>query len=305
MRHFYLIVAAMLLAANTSCAADVDSSKSKSETTSSHSADSALSNIGFMKNPPKQLTERFPMCDAFLDVEWIDKEKKIGYSHYEVFSKGEKKLIWALVNLNSPIPRIDYDIYQYKRQGRLEEVFESVRKGEVRVGIPMMINYKGEDFVLFPGKSLNNNALHPLLSNHQKSVCVPYPEEKRVWIIEGKNVGQTYTKGKIDNLVNEVRESTGKQVTRSRVESLWILDVNFDGIKDFVLDAFFVYFESGKLHAFNSSFEYPNFIFVAPTSGKSCLLSQLNGYLLTTDGKNFYFNNTCNLTELIGRAGEE
>jgi hypothetical protein len=35
----------------------------------------AITNIGFMESPPKELKEKFPMCDAFLKVEWIDKEK--------------------------------------------------------------------------------------------------------------------------------------------------------------------------------------------------------------------------------------
>ena len=34
-------------------------------------ADDYSNNIGFMKNPPKELKEKFPMCDQFLDVKWI------------------------------------------------------------------------------------------------------------------------------------------------------------------------------------------------------------------------------------------
>jgi hypothetical protein len=33
--------------------------------------DDYSNNIGFMKNPPKELKEKFPMCDQFLDVKWI------------------------------------------------------------------------------------------------------------------------------------------------------------------------------------------------------------------------------------------
>lgn len=34
-------------------------------------AEDYSNNIGFMKNPPKELKEKFPMCDQFLDVKWI------------------------------------------------------------------------------------------------------------------------------------------------------------------------------------------------------------------------------------------
>jgi hypothetical protein len=49
-----------------------------------------ITNVGFMENPPKELKEKFPMCDAFLKVEWIDKEKKVGYSEYEFYNQGKK-----------------------------------------------------------------------------------------------------------------------------------------------------------------------------------------------------------------------
>lgn len=38
--------------------------------TTTHAEDYS-NNIGFMKNPPKELKEKFPMCDQFLDVKWI------------------------------------------------------------------------------------------------------------------------------------------------------------------------------------------------------------------------------------------
>ena len=61
-------------------------------------------NIGFMKKPAKELTEKFPMCDAFLKVEWIDKEKKIGYSRYDLYKDGKKDgqmvvLIYTITNI--------------------------------------------------------------------------------------------------------------------------------------------------------------------------------------------------------------
>jgi hypothetical protein len=101
-------------------------------------------NIGFMKKPPKELTEKFPMCDAFLNVEWINKEKNIGYSNYEVIIKGKKRMMWALVTLNDDIPTYGWDVYQYKQQGGLKEIFEMIKYGEDKGNIFVMIpTYKG------------------------------------------------------------------------------------------------------------------------------------------------------------------
>jgi hypothetical protein len=98
-------------------------------------------NIGFMKNPPKELRERFPMRDAFLNVEWINKEKNIGYSNYEVIIKGKKKMMWALVALNNEVPSYDWDVYQYKREGRLKEIFEMLKYGEDKGNIFVMTGF--------------------------------------------------------------------------------------------------------------------------------------------------------------------
>jgi hypothetical protein len=48
---------------------------------------SVISNMGFESNPSPRLKAKFPMCDAFLKVTWIDKKKNIGYSHYEYYGK--------------------------------------------------------------------------------------------------------------------------------------------------------------------------------------------------------------------------
>lgn len=268
-----------------------------------------ISNIGFMENPPKELKEKFPMCDAFLKVEWIDKEKKIGYSNYEAIIKTKegkfkgKKTVWALVDME--VRGIDYDVYQYKKQGRLEEVFDMVRNGKVTIGIPMMINYKGESIALYGGKTVNYDALHPLLSDHYQTVCVAYPDEQRAWIIEGKNVKQIYTKEQIDDLSKKANEAAVRLIPRERIEALWILDINYDGIDDYFHQGGLLYSHSDHYFWWEKNFKYPNFKFTVPTSNRACYLKRLGGYSLTTDGKNYYFENQCNLTELTSPSNKE
>src|SRR4030042_2676398 len=92
-------------------------------------------NIGFMKNPPKELTEKFPMCDAFLKVEWIDKEKKIGYSHYDLYRDGkrEKEKAFALIHIHDVLPHFDYDLSVLDFEGigkiGMKEVFSIIKEG--------------------------------------------------------------------------------------------------------------------------------------------------------------------------------
>ena len=170
-----------------------------SEEAESKRGEADTGNIGFMKNPPTALHERFPMCDAFLKVEWLNKTKKIGYSRYETILKGEaiqsrgkRMLVSALVNLED-IESISYDISFYRRQGRLNEIVNRVRHGNVEGVLPMVISYKGEVLHVHPGILLSNNDfVQPLLSDHQQTVCVAYPNGKRAWIAEGKSVERTY-----------------------------------------------------------------------------------------------------------------
>jgi hypothetical protein len=266
---------------------------------------SALNNIGFIKTPPKELTAKFPMCDAFLNVDWIDKEKKIGYTNYEAIIKTKdgrfkgRKKVWALVDLDSQ--RIDYDVYQYKRKGRLNEVFTAVRKGKVSVGIPMMISYKGKSIVLYAGKTVNYGSSLPLLSDNRQTVCVSYPDGQRAWIYEGKNVAQTYDEKQFDDLAKQVDQADGDEVPRKRIKALWLLDVNHDGKSDFVFEQSFFYSMPDRIYAMGRTTKDPNFEFDFPPTGRTCSLKIEIAYPLITDGKNYYFhtiNNDCNLTEL-------
>lgn len=125
---------------------------------------SRIKNIGFLKQPSSALQERFPMCDAFLKVRWIDKEKMVGYSHYEVLVKNktsglvEKKRLWALVNMKGVLG-INFDAYEFKRERKLDELFQWVREGEVTIGIPMMIRHKGKTISLYQNASLNPSGI--------------------------------------------------------------------------------------------------------------------------------------------------
>lgn len=194
-------------------------------------------NIGFMKNPPKELTEKFPMCDVFLKVDWIDKEKKIGYCNYEVIIKSEKKVVWELIALEGDHLFLGWDVYQYKRKGQLQEIFKMIKNGKAKIA-PLLI------ILTYNGKSVE---IHPRTPNHDDSlaerkctVCVPYPDGQMVWIAEGKSIKQNYSAAQQKELFDRIEKAAGKRINlndsvqKEWFESLYILDVNFDGKEDIV-----------------------------------------------------------------------
>ena len=80
---------------------------------------------------------------------------------------------------------ISYDISFYRRQGRLNEIVNRVRHGNVEGVLPMVISYNWEVLHVHPGILLSNNDfVQPLLSDHQQTVCVAYPNGKRAWIAQ-------------------------------------------------------------------------------------------------------------------------
>lgn len=282
----------------------------------------SVSNIGFMENPPKELKEKFPMCDAFLKVEWIDKEKKIGYSHYEAVIEEKKKSVWALVNLGNLMPSYTLDVYQYKRGNKMNELFELVKNGKPgRVYDLFVIDHKGGRAAFY------ENLIDPLLSNNQQTVCIAYPDEQRAWIIEGKSAEHAFSESQELELIaklNEMklpyytpeyaaalnRKSFGS-LTQEIVDPLWVLDVNHDSKSDLVRISFgkdLVIYSSGdryyQMAVKDNQDGYIAWSF--PPGQRICELKPYgHGSFMTTDGKNFFLNNGCNLTQLTSTFEKE
>jgi hypothetical protein len=264
-----------------------------------------------MENPPKVLKEKFPMCDAFLKVEWIDEQKKIGYTHYEALLNNDKgilgtvkKKVWALVYLDDLNPSYTLDIFQYKRQGRMDELFELVKNGEpTRVPSHFAIKYKGNTTVFF-------DPLSPVLSDNRKTVCIAYPDAQRAWIIEGRAVKQVFSEAQQSALAKRM-EAAGKPLGQQLIGQLFVMDVNFDGQDDYVFDvshrAFGVieYSWLDKLYRVGRPSENSDYILTFPPNNRICRL-KINGiFPLTTDGKNYYISNQCNLTILTSPSDKE
>ena len=212
-----------------------------------------MENPGFLRKIPQALKLKFPMCNAFLDVKWIDKTKKIGYSSYDAFLFGDgntkkaKVNIFALVYLDDFRPSYTLDIYQYKKQNRMNELFEIVKNGTaIRNGVRFEIKYKG-GVIDFYGH------ISPVLSGHSQTICIAYPDASKAWIIEGKAVTNAYTDEQRKEIFNRISQ-IDKNIDPKKLDSEWILDINFDGKDDYVPDVIYesigmiVYSWSDKLY---------------------------------------------------------
>ncbi|MBI3376937.1 MAG: hypothetical protein HY035_00845 [Nitrospirae bacterium] len=306
--HNKFILGIMLLMLSVTMAA----AKSFSAEAGESNAKLVFKNIGFMENPPKALKEKFPMCDAFLKVEWIDKEKKIGYSRYDLYKNGKKdeREAFALIHIDKSLPRFDYDLSVFEGAERIgiEKVFEIIKKGKVAPrDIYLTIRYDNHKELDFDFISFTRGYSFTLADN-RLNVCIPYPDNQRMWIAEGKSLDKMYSEEEASKILRKL-----KALTKFPPELLWgrvdaIIDANFDGIEDYFYGGGIIYSYGSKYFAMrplwvregDDTFGHWSF----PPTQKKCELPYWMGPLfLTTDGKNFFLNNQCNLTELT-KGGE-
>lgn len=270
-------------------------------------------NIGFMKNPPKELTEKFPMCDAFLKVEWIDTEKKIGYSRYDLYKDGnkEKEKAFALIHLDDSRPHFDYDlsVSDFEGVGKIgtEEVFSIIKKGKVffntnYLSIVYDNNEKRLDFMTVGD---TRDVYNFTLADHKINVCIPYPDNQRMWIAEGKRIDKLYSKEEAAKIVAKIKTYVPSPFPLHgwNIGECWIVDLNFDGIEDYVSRGKIVYSYGNKYYDMKALWvrdgdeQWGQWGF--PPTQKKCELKEwVGGLFITTDGKSFFLNNQCNLTEL-------
>jgi hypothetical protein len=142
-----------------------------------------LKNIGFIDNPSKELKEKYPMCDAFLKVEWIDKEKKIGYSRYDIYRDGkkEKQNAFALIHLDDTRPHFDYDlsVSEFEGVGKIstKDVFSIIKKGKVffNTNYLNIVFDNGEKRLDFDTIACTPQTCNFTLADQKINVCIPLP----------------------------------------------------------------------------------------------------------------------------------
>jgi hypothetical protein len=314
------VSAILLLAASTQIPAE--------ETAPEKSA-RAVSNIGFEKNPPAALKQKFPMCDEYLKVQWITKKKEIGYSEFEapltsvVGNSVARKKVSVLVLMRDPFgafPELRYDVSSIKESGQLERLFDALRNGKIKGawgGTNLLVESKDYNFRIdFNSVELEG---HPysfedevVFADYQQTVCVVYPNGQRAWIAEGRRPEKIYDKATFDALFNNVKASIAG-LDRRVFARTWVLDVNRDGIPDYVGPGS-IYSVGNRYYGYHlvegtgpsatgaPTKKVPTYSF--PPQNRTCAVKAPTLYL-TTDGKDYFLNNQCNLTDLTSQAGEK
>jgi hypothetical protein len=272
---------------------------------------SEVINRGFIKTPSETLTKKFSVCDAFLNVDWIDKKKKIGYSTYEVYEKGLRKgEIFALIDMREGSYIIGLDVFVFKRDGKLPELFEQIRKAKVDQNGDFPIFYKGKElYISTPAEELT-------LADNRINVCVEHPDNGRVWIVEGKHINKVYEATQTDkvfSLLETILNTKSKSYPRDRKslesDDFIVVDINHDGKDDYISR-----FElQTPIYSVADHYQKPTIIktteniqkektiaelsFLA--NQKKCIIPVGTSYrYLTTDGQNYFLGNKCNLTKL-------
>ena len=253
---------------------------------------SPLYNIGFMQPKPKHLAKKFPMCDAFLKVDWIDKKKKVGYSKHEIIldKTGERKTRWVLIWLD-PVEHKIFDVYQYKISGKLEGLFASIRSGKISSdnwGGSVLIKdgKKSERILTYSGGTTFT------ISGHKQMVCVLYPNEKRSWIYETKTVHTL--SGQVKNELSLRNDAINKvRMNNKFFQSCSVIDINHDGMVDFrCWPAWMTYSQHGQYYenmqisisVTRSTWRFP------PSTTEYTIFPERIGYYLTTDGKDYFLS---------------
>ena len=317
------VLAMLLLALPTSILAD--------ETAGENPA-SAVSNIGFEKNPPDVWKKKFPMCHAFLKVQWISKEKQIGYSEYEApltdingRSAGRRKVA-VLVVLREPFgPEVRYGLRGFpvdKDSGVLDKLFEAVRHGKIEghEADLWILAKRTEDsfFAEFAAVHLEDGYSYHFdaeFSDYRQTVCVVYPDGRRAWIVEGKRPEKMYDNAQLDALLGTLKDS-GAGIDKGQLEKSWVLDMNGDGIPDYYYpnryDFMYTYSVGRRYYSSRlvegtgtPTHSLPTFLF-PPRNGRCRVSTEWGGRIyLTTDGKSYFINTQCNLTKLTTQPGEK
>ena len=262
-----------------------------------------ITNIGFEKNPPATWVNKFPMCEKFLKVEWIDKEKKIGFSKYDVYQNGKKNgQMTVLIYLNKYFPGYDYDVCKYSKNKKLEELFEFIKKGDI-VGRDEQLQIKNKNKVVTFWSAIPLNPVKATIADNTISLCVVYPKEDLAWVVEGKKVSKAYSKNEINVKLKELNKYIPGLVA-SAFEEFIVLDVNHDGKDDYVYRGMIYsmkdqYFVRKRIKSFYQGGE-KYVVYLFPHNNKKCVIKEFSNYIVT-DGKDYILSNKCDLTEFSKR----
>lgn len=277
-----------------------------SSTTSSVSANylgkvNKLPNRGFIKNPSGESTEKFPMCDDFLNVEWLDKENGYGYVEHDLYLSGNllppKK---SLIYIHEKKVDHMFDLNQYDKYGKLEKVLKGIRANKKYYSnlsaIPA-VDYEGGTAFF----SHYDYTKETYADNHQ-NICIVYPDNEFAWLVESVDAGNIYSQEEIDRGVEHLKKLY-PDYREEWFRNIFVGDINYDGIADYYSRESFIYSKNGSYQVIKklgngSDKEGSHIIFGTQNTDLTCKVYGNNGLNLITDGKNYLLDKQCNLTQL-------
>ncbi len=244
-------------------------------------------NVGFMKNVPPELRRKFPVCDEFLKVKWIDPKRRIGRMRVDRHTNSKYDATLDLIVIMEQwtprnFPR-RFETYYIDQELACDKTFDAFVKGarlKFQLGDAALIIRKGkrEDELfgtLFCSREWSRDLLPPLLDAegamispsffetlawHTKNVCLIEPDGNEAAVVEEKEpfwdgMPDEASKQRYAAILNVAREHcdelAGKE-SRSvcdmgQVEFGTSIDIDGDGKEDYV-SRFFVMDPARRRH---------------------------------------------------------
>jgi hypothetical protein len=218
-------------------------------------------NIGFMAEVPKTLKDKFGLCNNFLDVKWINKQKLTGLAKADVDRDGRKESRFMIVHLEKPGSKA----YENRGNGIFYEIsrqeYEDPGFAKFMLGASYGFRHRNVFMSVTRGKKSERYAQEPLpfeafdshkddfpnrsFSGFNGTVCIAYPDAKRVFVIEAKKpfMGAPMdekSKLSFGTVLKHANErcaaiaDKGTECNFDPVKDSYALDLNGDGRDDYI-----------------------------------------------------------------------
>ncbi|WP_236214585.1 hypothetical protein [Metapseudomonas otitidis] len=275
---------------------------------------SAFSNEGAV------LVGKFPVCEKNVPVEWVSRERAIGLATYSLVNgSGGKRDVNAVVYLDRNYPKIDYggidrDENPLTKWEEISGEISILRKGQDGIDISSdhkdsirfwsFLPFERNDGALVfkrDGRTLliyrNIWGFDESLANHSKVVCLAYPGGLKALILEMPRTVNVYGEKELLGHYKDVVESLSEdseKIWESDFRKSSVMDLNGDGVDDY--PSLGVYSIKGGYRSTASFLRMADVV-------EGCTDLVEDSFFITTDGSDYFLNETCSLKKLTRKDG--